>query len=195
MELLLQQQKPVGFRLGQRGHRDAGTVGDHGGHILRSHGACGVTQVPAPALGRELQPEVPLRVPQHGGLFKVLAPNGLLLFQGRPVGLLLQAAEGGGSVQLAHAHPRGGFVDEVDGLIRKETVRQIAAGECDGSLQGLVRNAQAMVGLISVPQAPEDRKRCGAVRFLDHDLLEAAFQGGVLFDIFPVFVQRGAPTT
>ena len=50
------------------------------------------------------------------------------------------------------------------------------------------------MGLISVPQAPEDRKRCGAVRVPDHDLLEAAFQGGVL-SIFPVFVSVVAPTT
>ena len=49
--------------------------------------------------------------------------------------------------------------------------------------------------LIALFQSPEDRDRILYGGLLDHDRLEPPFEGRILFDVFPVFIQgRGAHT-
>ena len=50
-----------------------------------------------------------------------------------------------------------------------------------------------VVGLIPAPQAPQDSQGLVSGGLTHRDGLEAALQGRVLFDIFPVFIQGGGP--
>ncbi len=48
-----------------------------------------------------------------------------------------------------------------------------------------------MVGLVALPQSPQNGNGVFDTGFADEDLLEAPFQSGVLFDPFAVLVQGG----
>ena len=50
-------------------------------------------------------------------------------------------------------------------------------------------DAHAVEDLVALLQAAEDAYRVLDGRFIHHDGLEAALQGGVLFDVLAVFVQ------
>ena len=84
-----------------------------------------------------------------------------------------------------------GLVDQVDGLVRQEAVGDVAVGQLGRGLERLVGDADPVVRLVAVAQAPEDLDRLldASARHLDR--LEAALEGGVLLDVLAVLVQRG----
>ena len=55
------------------------------------------------------------------------------------------------------AHHGAGFVHQVDGLVGQETVSDVAVGEHRRADQGVVLNAHAVVHLVALPQAAQDR--------------------------------------
>ena len=105
--------------------------------------------------------------------------------------LLVDVLGRGGGAGLVHAHARGGFVDQVDGLVGQEAVRDVARRELGGRLEGFIRDDQVVVLLVHLADALQDLDRLLDRRLVDHDGLEAALQGGVGFDVLAVFVQRG----
>jgi len=52
-------------------------------------------------------------------------------------------------------------------------------------------DANAVIDLIALLQAAQDGNGVLDRRLVDHDGLEAALEGGVLFDILAVLVERG----
>ena len=96
----------------------------------------------------------------------------------------------GHRVDLRADH-RAGLIDEVDGLVGQETVGDIAVGERRGGDKRVVVNANAVIDLIALLQAAQDGNGVLDRRLVDHDGLEAALEGGVLFDILAVLVERG----
>src|SRR5580693_2107768 len=56
-----------------------------------------------------------------------------------------------------------------------------------------VRDVDAVVNLIALLQAAQDRDRVLDRGLVDEHLLEASLQGGVLLDVLPVFVESGGP--
>ena len=87
--------------------------------------------------------------------------------------------------------PRGSLVDEVDGLVRKEAVGDVAVGEpCGGDERG-VRDADAVVDLVALLQAAEDGDRVLDGRLVHVNRLEAPFESGVLLDVLLVLGQSG----
>ena len=52
-----------------------------------------------------------------------------------------------------------GLVDDVDGLVRQAAAADVAVGQLDGRVQGLVRDLHAVVRLVAVAQALEDLDR------------------------------------
>ncbi len=90
-----------------------------------------------------------------------------------------------------HAQARGGFVDQIDRLVRQETVGDVAMGEGGGGDQGGVLDADAVMDLVAFLEAAQDGDGFLDARFVDENGLETAFQGGVFFDVLAVFVQRG----
>ena len=144
----------------------------------------------------------------HGGealpfLCQVLAQLGqaalgqgvLLLFQRGLLDLHLNDLPGHGVQLRGHgvhlgAHLGAGLVDQVDGLVREETVGNIPVGQGGGGNDGGVRNLHAVEHLIALLQTAKDGNGILHGGLVHQNGLEAALQSGVLFNILPVFVQR-----
>ena len=84
-----------------------------------------------------------------------------------------------------------GLVHQVDGLIRQETVGDIAVGQGGGGHQGVVVDADAMVDLIALLQATKNGDGVLHGGFIHLHRLETPLQGRVLLDILAVLVQGG----
>ena len=85
----------------------------------------------------------------------------------------------------------GGFVHQVDGLVRQETVGDVAMGKLRGGDERGVLDAHAVVHFVALPQAAQDRDGVFDARLVHHHRLEAAFERGVFLDVLAVFVERG----
>src|SRR5258706_3063692 len=122
----------------------------------------------------------------------------------RGVGLLLQrltldlqAADGtldvlelrGHRVDL-HAELRPGLVHEVDGLVRQKAIADVAAAQDGGCDERGVLDAHAVVDLVALAQAAQDRDRIVDRRLPDVHRLEAALERRVLRDVLAVLVER-----
>ena len=90
-----------------------------------------------------------------------------------------------------HLDARGGFVDQVDGLVRQEAVGDVAVGKLGRGDNGRVGDIHAVVQFVSFLQAAQDRNGGFHARLFDKHFLEAALQRGILLDVFAVFIQRG----
>ena len=191
VEGVLQVEQPLALRLGEGGDGHPRPAGHHGGHVLGGDRPGVLAGAPGGLLPLQLPAEVLLRVPEHGGLLKVLAPDGLLLLPAGLRHLLLQGAQLRRGAQPLHPHPGGGLVDEVDGLVGQAAIPDVPGGEGHGGVDGPVGDLEAVVGLVPIPQAPEDGPG-GVLVGLGHQHgLEPPLQGGVLLDILPVLVGGG----
>ena len=85
----------------------------------------------------------------------------------------------------------GGFVHEVDGLVRQEAVVDVAVAEVLGGDERIVLDAHAVVVLVFLLQAAQDGNGLGGRRLVHHHLLETALQGLVLLEVLLVLVQGG----
>ena len=90
-----------------------------------------------------------------------------------------------------HPQPAGGFVHQVNRLVRQETVGDVAVRQGSRRHKGRVADAHTVVKLILLLDAAQDADRIFDRRLIDKDRLEATGQGRVLFHIFAVFIQRG----
>ena len=75
-----------------------------------------------------------------------------------------------------HPQPRGRLVDEVDRLVRQEAVGDVALGEDGGGRQRGIADADAVVRLVALLQAAQDRDRVGDGRLADEHRLEAPLE-------------------
>ncbi len=91
------------------------------------------------------------------------------------------------------ADARGGLVHEVDGLVGQEAIGDVAVRERGGRDQGGVLDDDAMVLLVAVLEAAQDRDRRLHGRLADGYGLEAAGERRVLLDVLAVLVERGGP--
>ena len=88
-----------------------------------------------------------------------------------------------------HADPRCSLVHQVDRFVRQEPVRDIAFGKRGGGHQGAIGDAHTMMELIFLLDPAQDRDRVFDARLFDKYGLEAPLQGGVLFDMFAIFIE------
>ena len=89
-----------------------------------------------------------------------------------------------------HPEARRGLVDEVDRLVRQEPVGDVALAERRRRDERRIRDPDAVVDLVALAQAAQDRDRLLDRRLVDEDRLEAALEGGVLLDVLAVLVER-----
>jgi hypothetical protein len=92
---------------------------------------------------------------------------------------------------VTQANARRGLVDQVDGLVGQVAVGDVADRQVGGGLDRLVRDRDLVVLLVPLADAHEDVDGLLERGLLDHDGLEAAFEGGVALDVLPVLVKRG----
>ena len=113
-----------------------------------------------------------------------LGDNGGDVLGGHGVAAALLAGE-------VQPHHGPGLVHRVDGLVRQGLVGEIAVGEPDGGLHGLVRIGDVVEFLVMGFQVAEDLDGLRHVRGLHDDFLEAAVQGAVLLHDLRELVHRG----
>ena len=89
-------------------------------------------------------------------------------------------------------HPQAacGLVNEVDRLVGQETVGDIAVREGRGRNKGRVGNPHAVVQLILLFDAAQDRDRVFDRWLFDHQGLKPTGKGSVFLDIFAIFIER-----
>ena len=85
----------------------------------------------------------------------------------------------------------GGLVDEVDRLVGEEAVGDVAVAQRRRRDQRGVGDRDAVMGLVALLEAAQDRDRALEARLADVDRLEAALERGVLLDVLLVLVERG----
>ena len=90
-----------------------------------------------------------------------------------------------------HPQPAGRLVDQVDRLVGQEAVGDVAVAQHRGGDERGVGDPHAVVVLVALTQAAQDRDRLLDGRLVDEDRLEAALEGGVLLDVLAVLVERG----
>ena len=120
----------------------------------------------------------------------------LLLAQRLALDLQLDAA----SLELVelgrhriHLHPQaaGRLVHQVDRLVRQESFGQVTIRKHGCRDQRRVRDAHAVVDLVPLAQAAQDRDGLLDRRLVDVHRLEAALERRVLLDVLAVLVERG----
>ena len=89
-----------------------------------------------------------------------------------------------------HAQPRGRLVDEVDRLVGQEAVGDVAVRQRRGRDERRVGHAHAVVLLVLLLEAAQDRDRVLDRGLADEHRLEAPRQRRVLLDVLPVLVER-----
>ena len=193
VQLVLHADELLRFGLGELEDRDAGPHRDDVGDLLLADLRALATLARGPLVLELLLlvGEAALLVAQVGGLLELLGVDRGLLLAPRRLDLLLEIAVHGRLRHRLDAHPRGGLVDQVDGLVRQEAVGDVAVGELGGGLERLVGDLHAVVLLVALAQALEDLHGLLGGGLLDLDLLEAALERRVPLQVLAVLVERG----
>ncbi len=89
-----------------------------------------------------------------------------------------------------HAQLRRRLVDEVDRLVRQEPVGDVAMRQHGRGDERRVLELHAVVDLVALAQAAQDRDRVLDGRLADQHRLEAPLERRVLLDVLAVLVER-----
>ncbi|CAB5069065.1 unannotated protein [freshwater metagenome] len=130
-------------------------------------------------------------IAQLAGFLEALFLDGTLLGLLHLGEALFDAFEVGRGLHALDAQARTSLVDEVDGLVREVTIRDVTIRKVCGSNQCLIGDRYPVVGLVPVAQTLEDLDGVGKRGLVHLHRLEAALQGGVLLEVLSVLVERG----
>mmetsp|Transcript_7365 Transcript_7365/g.23553 ORF Transcript_7365/g.23553 Transcript_7365/m.23553 type:complete len:340 (-) Transcript_7365:337-1356(-) len=96
-----------------------------------------------------------------------------------------------GLALLLHAQAARGLVHKVDGLVGHLAVGEVPLGQRRGCDERVVLDGHAVVDLVLLLEAAQDRNSVLSAGLFHEHRLEAARQGSVLFDVLAVLVQGG----
>src|SRR5256886_6922166 len=106
---------------------------------------------------------------------------------------LLYFADFFGNSGLTQLDARAGFVDQVDGFVRKKTVGNVAVGKINGVAQRLVRVADSMEFFVALADALNHLHGLFFVRRGNFDRLETAFERAIFLHGLAVFSRSRRP--
>ena len=89
------------------------------------------------------------------------------------------------------AQRRAGLIDQIDGLVGQEAVGNVAMRQHGGREDGRILDAHAVMDLEFLLQPAQNGDGVVHRRLADQHGAEAARQGGILFDVLLVLVERG----
>ena len=92
--------------------------------------------------------------------------------------------------RMAQVAAGAGFIQQVNGLVRQETVRDVAFRQLDDARHDGVGHTDAVVLFIVDADALDDFDGVQQRRFLDLDGLKTALQRGILLDILAILGKR-----
>src|SRR5215218_9313816 len=190
---VLHLQEACRLFLGHLLDRDAGPHRDDLGDLVLPYGDALLLDLTLPpgllelaALGDELA----LGVPETRGLLELLAIDGGLFLGAHRGEFLVDLLVVGRRGHGLYPHLGRRLVDEVDGLVGQEAVRDVSVAELRGGLERLVGDVYVVVGLVLLAQALEDELGLLDRGLADLDGLEAPLQGLVLLYVLAVLVYR-----
>ena len=192
VQLLLHADEPLRLGLGQLEDRDARPHRDDVRDLLLADlGLLGLAgRLPVVLHLALLQRELALGVAQVRGLLELLRLDRRLLLLAHGLDLVVELLVHGRRGHELDAHARRGLVDQVDGLVGQVPLLDVARRQLGGGLEGLVGDADAMVGLVAVAEAAQDLHGVLDRRLVDLDLLEAALERRVALEVLAVLVER-----
>src|SRR6202042_988308 len=88
-----------------------------------------------------------------------------------------------------HAKPGGGFVDKIDGLVRKEAVSDVTLRKHGSGYDRGIFDAHAVVNFVALFQAAQNSDGIFDRRFADIDRLEAPLKRWIFFDVLAIFIE------
>ena len=132
-----------------------------------------------------------LLIAQRGGLLVILALDSVFLLRAQLRRLLVKNLNLGRGGHPLNAQASARLINQVNGLIRQESVGNIACRQVHGSLDRLVGNGYAVVSLVLIAHTLENLHGEVLGRLVHLNWLEAAFQCGVLLNVLAVLVQGG----
>ncbi len=91
------------------------------------------------------------------------------------------------------AQPARRLVHQVDRLVGEEPVADVPVRERGSGHEGVVGDPHAVMDLVLLLEAPENRDRVGHARLAHEYRLEAALERGVLLDVLAVLVEGRRP--
>ena len=91
-----------------------------------------------------------------------------------------------------HADTARRLIDEVDGLIRQLAIGYVAVGQLRRRHQRRIADRDSVVDLVALLQAAKDGDGVLHGGLIHLHLLEPALEGGILFDVVAVFIERGS---
>ena len=195
MEFVLHAQQLRSLFLREAVDRDAGPVREHLGDGLFVNQVKGLA---TRCLHRRVElvsfdDEFALLLLEGLGLFEGALLHGRFFVGAHASDILVEALGGGRSGHASDAQSATGLVDEVNRLVGQETVRDVAVGEIRGRDERLVGDLDGVELLVDLAQTLQDLDGHRDRGLLHLDGLEAALEGGVLFDVLAVLVDgRGA---
>ena len=155
VELVLHVHEPL--RLGLLDPRDGNsgpTTHDEGDVLHADFGPVALPLfLPLVLLVADLLLELSLLIPQLGGALEVLIANGPFLLLGYSGQLGLEPLHLRRRHLAGDASPSAGLVDDVDGLVGKEPVRDVAVRESGRMGQRIVGNGDAVMVLVVTAEA------------------------------------------
>ena len=124
-------------------------------------------------------------------LFKLVIGDGRFHAVSDELHALLHLGHFIGQRRLAQLHARAGFVDQVDGLVGQEAIRNVAARKINGVLDGFVGVADGVEFLVALAHALQHANGFFFVGAVHLHGLEAALERAIFFDGLAVFAGRG----
>ena len=193
VQLVFHPDQLLRLGLGQLEHRNARPHRDDVGDLfLTDLGVVGFARrLPVLLEVTLLEGQLALGVTQRSSLLELLRLDRGLLLLAHRLDLVVEFLVHGRSGHQLDPHPRGGLVDQVDGLVRKLALLDVAVGQLGRGAQRLVGDGHAVVGLVAVAKPAQDLHGVLDRRLLHLDLLEAPLQGGVALEVLAVLVERG----
>ena len=132
-------------------------------------------------------------VAEAGGFFEVLRFDGGFFGGADVFDFFFDVFDVGGASHGTDAGAGPGFVHDVDGFIGQEATGEVTIAEFDGLFEGGVGVASFVMGFVFYAEAFEDEDRFIDAGGFDFDLLEAAFEGGIFFDVLAELIESRGP--
>ena len=191
-ELAFHLEQLLGFLLLHPAERDTRPLGNDRHDVLVTDFDDGLLGLGAPVLEGLVEGllDVLLLVAERGCLLEVLLADRADLLAVHLFDVRFELLDFRRPGHRADAGAGTGLVEHVDRLVGQITAGEVARSELDRGLDGFRREARLVVRLILFLQALHDLDRVLDRGLFDLDLLEAALESGVLFDVLAVLVQR-----
>ena len=191
VQLRLDAQKFLLFVFFNRGDADAGPARDHFLDILAGNDSRrSIIQFVAFAKGAQVFFFFALFLGIKPSLFEFVIGDGRFHAVGDELYALLDFADFFRDGGLAQFYARAGFVDQVDGLVRKKTVGNIAVRKINGIAQRFIGVADSMKLFVAFAHALDDLNGFFFIGGGNFYGLEAPFERAVFFHRFSVFARR-----